>query len=61
MNEYIYLGDKFTKPSLKGRECSAVRRDNGKCIRSRMSTMLVTFDGIIHNVLARRLRKITGR
>ena len=58
MNDYIYLGDKFTDPSLKGKECKAVRRSNGKCIRSRMSTMLVSFDGVIHNVLARRLRKI---
>jgi len=58
MTEYIYLGDRFTDPALKGRMCCAVRRDNGKCMRSRLGTMLVSFDGIIHNVLARRLRKI---
>ena len=55
--EYIYLGDNFTDPSLKGKGCNAVRRSNGKCIRSRMSTMLVSFNGITYNVLARRLRR----
>jgi len=58
MAEYIYLGDRFTDPLLKGKTCCAVRRGNGKCIRSRLGTMLVSFNGIIHNVLARRLRKI---
>jgi hypothetical protein len=28
------------------------------CIRGRMGTMLVSFDGKIHNVISRRLRKI---
>ena len=55
--EYIYLGDKITDPALKGKGCNAIRRTNGKCIRSRMSTMLVEFDGVKHNVLARLLRK----
>ena len=55
--DYIYLGDKFTDTSLKNKECNALRRNNGKCIRGKMSTMLVSFDGIVHNVLARRLRK----
>ena len=57
-SDYIYLGDRLTDMSLKNRECKAVRRKDGKCIRSKMSTMLVSFDGIIHNILARRLRKI---
>jgi hypothetical protein len=57
MADYIYLGDKITDPELKGKECNAVRK-NGKCIRGKMSTMLVSFNGITHNVLARRLRKI---
>lgn len=55
---YIYLGDKLTDSKLKGMTCEAVRRDNGKCIRSKMSTMLVSFDGVRHVVLARRLRKL---
>jgi len=58
MSDYIYLGDRLTDESLKGKPCNAVRRANGKCIRSRMSTMLVEFDGTKHNVLARLLRKI---
>lgn len=58
MSTYIYLGDRFTDIRYKNKECTAVRRDNGKCIRSRMGTMLVKFDGITVNVLARRLRKI---
>ena len=58
--DYIYLGDKLTVESLKGKPCNAVRRPDGKCIRSKMSTMLVVFeDGKNHIVLARRLRKIT--
>ena len=61
MADYIYLGDKFTDNSLRGMPCNAIRRTNGKCIRSRMSTMLVSFNGVIHNVLARRLRKIKDK
>jgi hypothetical protein len=56
MNEYIYLGDRFTDPELKGKECKAVRKD-GKCIRKN-SKMLVEFDGRQVIVLARRLRKL---
>jgi hypothetical protein len=58
MADYIYLGDRFTDPSLKNKECNAVRGIDGKCIRSKMGTMLVSFNGVIHNVLARRLRKL---
>ena len=58
MTEYIYLGDKLTRPELKGQNCIAIKKINGKCIRSRMSTMLVDFDGERHIILARRLRKI---
>lgn len=57
--EYNYLGDKLTDARYKNKQCRAVRRENGKCIRSRMGTMLVEFDGGLKvNVLARRLRKI---
>lgn len=57
--EYIYLGDKLTDPEIKSTKCKAVRRSNGKCYRSKLSTMLVEFEnGIKHIVLARRLRKI---
>jgi len=57
-HDYIYLGDKLTDPELKGKECSAVRRKDGKCIRSNMATMLVDFGDCKCVVLARRLRKI---
>ena len=57
MAEYVYLGDRFTRPELKGAVCDAVRR-NGKCVRSRMGTMLVKFAHGRENVLARRLRRL---
>ena len=57
--EYIYLGDKLTDLRLKNLKCKAVRRADGKCLRSRMSTMLVLFEnGETHVILARRLKKI---
>jgi hypothetical protein len=58
--EYIYHGDKLTDPTLKRMPCKAIRRHpNGKFIRSRMSTMLVEFEGgVRHVVMARMLRKI---
>lgn len=58
--DYIYLGDKLTCPLLTRQPCKAVRRPDGKCRRSPLSTMLVEFeDGVKHVVLARLLRKIT--
>lgn len=57
--EYKYLGDKLTDQRLINKHCSAVRRADGKCKRSRISTMLVEFEsGEKHVILARRLRKI---
>ncbi len=54
---YTYLGDRLTDPDLKRMQCDPVLRPDGKCIRSRMSTMIVT-DGVkSYIVLARRLRK----
>lgn len=58
MNEYRYLGDKFTDPKFKGKECQAVRRRDGKCIRGRNGSMLVKFEGLPVVVIARLLRKI---
>lgn len=56
--DYIYLGDKLTRRSLKNKRCNAVRRADGKCKRTRMSTMLVEFEnGERHIIAARRLRK----
>ena len=53
---YTYLGDRLTDNKLKDMQCNPVRRDDGKCIRSRKATMLVT-DGIKkYIIIARRLR-----
>jgi len=57
--DYTYLGDRLTDLRLKKAKCNAVRRADGKCIRSKISTMLVQFEnGEKHIVLARLLRKI---
>lgn len=56
--EYIYKGDRFTDPELKGKSCKAVRRQDGKCIRGKNGNMLVEFDSVQVNVIARQLRKI---
>jgi hypothetical protein len=58
MSDYTYLGDKLTDGALKGAECSAVRRMDGKCIRGSNGNMLVSFDGRLVTVIAKRLRKI---
>jgi len=59
MAEYIYLGDRNTSPDLKGRSCSAVRK-NRKCIRGKNGNMLVEFEnGQRHVVTARLLRKLS--
>jgi hypothetical protein len=58
MQEYTYIGDRFTDPRLKGKQCTAVRRPDGKCIRGRNGSMLVRFDGHPVVVIARLLRKI---
>lgn len=58
-NEYIYLGDKLTRPDLRRMPCRAVRHIDTKCVRGRNGNMLVEFPGIGKVVvLARLLRKI---
>jgi hypothetical protein len=54
---YRYLGDRLTSGHLKGMICHAVRRADGKCIRGKNGSMLVSFNGEIHVVLGRLLRK----
>lgn len=39
--DYIYLGDRLTRPELRRMPCRAVRRSDGKCIRGRNGNMLV--------------------
>jgi len=54
--KYTYRGDRFTDSALKGMQCDPIKRADGKCIRSRKATMLVT-DGITkYVILARQLR-----
>ena len=55
---YRYLGDRLTDPKYKGQQCEAVRNVNGKCIRGRNGSMLVSFSGTTVVVIARLLRKI---
>jgi hypothetical protein len=56
---YKYLGDRLTRPELRGASCKAVKRFDGKCIRGRNSNMLVEFEGGERvNILARLLRKL---
>jgi hypothetical protein len=55
---YRYLGDRWTRPELKGARCTAVRRPDSRCIRGRNGSMLVRFDdGSVHVVVGRLLRK----
>lgn len=62
--DYVYLGDRWTRPELRGATCRAVRRADGRCIRGRNGSMLVqivTSDGTpgpTHVVVGRRLRRL---
>lgn len=53
---YTYKGDRYTDDALKGMQCDPVRRPDGKCIRSKKATMLVTDGRKTFVVLARQLR-----
>jgi hypothetical protein len=55
---YIYLGDRWTDPALKGQPCDPVRRADGKCIRGRGSMLVVFADGLPRVVIARLLRVV---
>ena len=57
--EYLYLGDKNTDAALRGKKCAAVRRANGKCIRGKNGSMLVTFGDTKMVVVGRLLRRIS--
>jgi len=56
--KYNYLGDRFTAPEYKGKQCTAIKNKQGKCIRGKNGNMLVAFDGKPVVVIARLLRKI---
>jgi hypothetical protein len=55
MKLYRYLGDSMTDPALKGVNCSAVLRTDGKCIRGKNDSMLVEFAGGRQAVVIGRL------
>jgi ribosomal protein L14 len=57
---YIYLGDRMTDPELKGGVCKAVVRADGKCIRGKNGSMLVSFSDKKVVVIAKLLRKNKG-
>ncbi|HEY0653693.1 MAG TPA: hypothetical protein VGD65_11225 [Chryseosolibacter sp.] len=57
LGEYVYLGDRNTDERLKGKTCAAVRRADGKCIRGKNGSMLVTFGNTKMVVVGRLLRK----
>lgn len=65
MRFYIYLGDKFTSPTVKGILCIAVLRKDGKCVRGKNGNMLVDFRNgqrcVVQGRLLRKLDKITLR
>lgn len=68
---YTYLGDKFTRPDLRGRACNPVRLSpdgsiaspdprDGKCIVSvQRASALVVFDDGTRCVVARRRLRLT--
>lgn len=58
MTTYTYRGDRWTAPELKGAVCQAVRRPDGRCVRGKNGSMLVTIAGVRHVVLGRQLRKV---
>jgi hypothetical protein len=58
ITHYLYLGDRSTSLQLKGRHCTSVLNERGKCIRGKNGNMLVNFEGRKTVVLARLLRKI---
>lgn len=57
VKKYRYIGDRMTDPALKGQICQAIVRPNGKCIRGKNGSMLVSFQGVPIVVIGRLLRK----
>jgi hypothetical protein len=54
---YTYLGDRATRPELRGMPCDPIRDERGRCIVSqRFATALVTDGRNFYVVLRRRLR-----
>ena len=55
---YVYLGDRLTRPDLRGMRCDPVRRPDGRCVVSTRlaSALVVDAAGERHVVARRRLR-----
>jgi hypothetical protein len=55
---YIYRGDRLTDIQYKMQPCLPVLSSTGKCIRGKNGNMIVSFQSVSCNVLARQLRRI---
>lgn len=55
---YTFLGDKLTRPALRGMQCDPVRRPDGRCIVNvrLASALVIDAQGQRHVVPRRRLR-----
>lgn len=59
---YTFLGDKLTRPDLRGMQCDPVRRADGKCIVStKMATALVIDAGGNRYVVPRRRLRLNKK
>lgn len=59
---YTFLGDRWTRPDLRGMQCNPVRDARGKCIVSvRMATALVVDAGGGLYVVPRRRLRLNSR
>lgn len=55
---HVYLGDRWTDPTLKGAAVNLTRRRDGKTVRGRNGNMLMmTAGGRVFVGVGRRLRK----
>lgn len=57
---YVYLGDRFTDPTLIGQPCDPLRRSDGKCIVGG-GKQLVRFSSGHEAVVLRRRLRVVGR
>ena len=55
---YVYLGDRLTRPELRGKPCDPIRRSDGKCVVGGSKQLVVFADGTRCVVLRRRLRVV---
>lgn len=59
---YTYLGDRWTRPELRGLQCDPVRRGDGRCILStQMASALVEDAHGIRYVVARRRLRLNSK